>query len=181
MKFIADLFPVILFFAAYHLFDIYVATGVAVGAALIQVVVYRVKFGKVPTIQWVTLGLLVFFGGLTLLLRDPDFIKWKPTVVNWLFGLAFLLAPLFGSKTLVERMMGHAVSLPAAAWKRLNAAWAMFFILLGALNLYVAFSFEEAIWVNFKLFGLVGLTMLFALAQGFYLARHMPQEQTSEE
>jgi len=181
MKFLADLFPVILFFAAYQLFDIYVATAVAIGAAVAQVAFYRLRTGTVPTIQWVTLGLLVFFGGMTLLLRDPDFIKWKPTVVNWLFGLAFILAPMFGSKTLVERMMGQAVSLPGAAWRRLNGAWAVFFLAIGALNLYVAYGFDESTWVNFKLFGIVGLTLLFALGQGFYLVRHMPREQTSEE
>ena len=109
------------------------------------------------------------------------FIKWKPTVVNWLFGAAFLLAPLVTSRTLIERLMSHAVTLPDLVWRRLNVAWAAFFLALGALNLFVAFSFEETVWVNFKLFGLMGLTLLFALAQGFYLVRHMPAESAPED
>jgi intracellular septation protein len=181
MKFLADFFPILLFFGAYHLYDIYVATAVAVAAAVVQVGYHWLKHRSVPTMQWVTLGLLVVFGGLTLLLRDPLFIKWKPTVVNWLFAAAFLLAPLVSPKTLIERLMGHAVTLPAFAWRRLNLAWATFFVSMGALNLFVAYSFDEETWVNFKLFGLMGLTLLFALAQGFYLARHMPVEAPAED
>ena len=181
MKFIADLFPILLFFGAYHLYDIYVATAVAVAAAVAQVAYHWLRHRHVTHMQWVTLGLLVVFGGLTLLLRDPVFIKWKPTVVNWLFCGAFLLTPLFSSRTLIERMMGQAITLPDPAWRRLNLAWAMFFLVLGALNLVVAYNFEEAVWVNFKLFGLMGLTLAFALAQGFYLVRQMPPESVRED
>lgn len=181
MKLLADFFPILLFFGAYHLYDIYVATAVAVIAAALQVGYHWLRHGSVPKMQLITLALLVVFGGLTLILHDPVFIKWKPTVVNWLFAGAFLVAPLFTEKTLIERLMGHAVTLPAFAWSRLNIAWSLFFIFLGALNLFVAFNFSEEIWVNFKLFGLMGLTLLFALAQGFYLARHMPAEASAEE
>lgn len=181
MKLLADFFPILLFFAAYHLYDIYVATAVAVVAAMLQVGYHWLRHRSVPKMQWITLGLLVVFGGLTLLLRDPTFIKWKPTVVNWLFGAAFLIAPLFTEKTLIERLMGHAVTLPDFAWRRLNLAWAIFFVALGGLNLIVAYSFDEETWVNFKLFGLMGLTLVFALAQGFYLARHMPAEASAKE
>ena len=181
MKFIADFFPILLFFGAYHLYDIYVATAVAVVAAFVQVGYQYLRHHQVPTMHWVTLGLLVVFGGLTLLLRDPTFIKWKPTVVNWLFAAAFLVAPLVTSRTLIERLMSHAVTLPDFAWRRLNVAWIIFFFVLGALNLFVAYRFEETVWVNFKLFGLMGLTLLFAVAQGFYLVRHMPANATQED
>lgn len=182
MKILADLFPVILFFIAYQLFDIYIATQVAIAAAAVQVVYNRLRYGKVETMHWVTLGLLVVFGGLTLALRDPTFIKWKPTVVNWLFAAAFLLSQLFMKRSLLRRMMDHAVNMPDAAWLRLNTAWVTFFTAMGVLNLYIAYNFSEAVWVNFKLFGFLGLTLVFMLAQGFYLARFVePDESTTED
>lgn len=182
MKIIADLFPVILFFIAYQLFDIYVATQVAIAAAAVQVAYNKLRYGKVETMHWVTLGLLIVFGGLTLALRDPTFIKWKPTVVNWLFAAAFLLSQLFMKRSLLRRMMDHAVSMPDAAWLRLNTAWVTFFTAMGVLNLYIAYNFSEAVWVNFKLFGFLGLTLVFMLAQGFYLARFIePDKPTTEE
>ena len=181
MKMLADLFPVILFFVAYQLFDIYIATQVAIAAAAIQVAYHRIRFGKVENTHWLTLGLLVLFGGLTLALRDPTFIKWKPTVVNWLFAAAFLLSQLFMRRSLLRRMMDHAVALPEPAWARLNSAWVLFFFGMGVLNLYIAYNFSEQTWVNFKLFGFLGLTLAFMLAQGIYLARHMETENSTAE
>lgn len=177
MKFLADLFPVILFFAAYKLADIYVATGVAIAASLLQVTYSHFRHSQVETMHWVTLGLLTLFGGLTLALHDPVFIKWKPTVVNWLFAAAFLGSGWFMERSLIQRMMDHAISLPAVIWGRLNLAWSTFFICMGGLNLYVAFNFAEETWVNFKLFGLMGLTLVFVVAQGFYLARYLQPEE----
>jgi intracellular septation protein len=121
----------------------------------------------------VTLAILIVFGGLTLILRDPVFIKWKPTVVNWLFGLVFLGSRYIGRRTLVERMMSHAISVPAPVWLKLNWAWTLFFIAIGLVNLYVAYNYSEAAWVNFKLFGMVGLTLVFVFIQAFYLSRYM--------
>ncbi len=182
MKMLADLFPVILFFIAYQLFDIYVATQVAIVAAGLQVAYHKFRYGQVANTQWLTLGLLVVFGGLTLALRDPTFIKWKPTVVNWLFAGAFLVSQVFMRRSLLRRMMDHAVALPDAVWLRLNTAWVLFFFSMGVINLYVAYSYSEQTWVNFKLFGFLGLTLAFMLAQGFYLARHMePQNPTTED
>jgi len=128
----------------------------------------------------VTLGLLVVFGGLTLLLRDPVFIKWKPTVVNWLFAIVFLGSQFIGKKSMVERMMSHAIDLPAVIWTRLNVSWGVFFLASGILNLYVAFNYAEETWVNFKLFGMLGLTVVFVILQSFYMARHI-QDQSPEE
>ena len=181
MKILADLFPVILFFVAYQLYDIYVATQVAIAAAVLQVLYHRLRYGRVENTHWLTLGLLLLFGGLTLALRDPTFIKWKPTVVNWLFAAAFLLSQLFMQRGLLRRMMDHAVTLPDNAWTRLNTAWVAFFFAMGVLNLYVAYNFSEETWVNFKLFGFLGLTLAFMLAQGFYLSRYMEAEHPNPE
>ena len=183
MKFVADLLPVILFFAAYQFYDIYVATAVAVVAAALQIGWTLLRRRRVQTMQWVTLGLLAVFGGMTLALHDPLFIKWKPTVVNWLFAAAFLGSGLWMERSLLQRMLDHAVRLPALVWRRLNIAWVIFFAAMGVLNIVVAYRFSEAAWVNFKLFGLTGLTLVFVLAQGFYLARHVeePAAELAEE
>ncbi len=179
MKILADLFPVILFFVAYKLAGIYMATAAAIGASIVQVGWNRWRHGRVETMHWVTLGLILFFGGLTLLLRDPVFIKWKPTVVNWLFAAAFLGSALFMERSLLQRMMDHAVTLPDAVWKRLNLAWVSFFLFIGVANLYVAYNFSEEVWVDFKLFGMMGLTLLFLVAQGFYLSRYIQLNEES--
>ena len=176
MKFLIDFFPILLFFAAYQMYDIYVATLVAVAAGLVQILWQKLRTGRVERMQAITVVVLVVFGGLTLALRDPLFIKWKPTVVYWLLGAGFLATQMVGRRTLVQRMLGHALTLPDAVWRRLNLAWLAFFVLMGLVNLYVAFSFPEDVWVNFKLFGLMGLTLAFVVAQSFYVARHVPDE-----
>lgn len=178
MKFLFDLFPILLFFAAYKLYDIYVATAVAIGAAFVQTGLFWLQNRRFEKMHLVTLVILIVFGGLTLMLRDPVFIKWKPTVVNWLFGVVFMGSQFIGKRTLVERMMSQAVSAPTAIWVRLNWAWVIFFFAVGFINLYVAYTYSEDTWVNFKLFGLMGLTLVFVFAQAFYLSRYM---ETGEE
>jgi intracellular septation protein len=178
MKFLVDFFPILLFFIAYKTSGIYVATAVAMLAALLQTGWHWFRHGKAETLHLVTLGLLLVFGGMTLAFQDPVFIKWKPTLVNWLFALAFVLSPFFGRRFLIERMMGHAIKLPHEVWQRLNLAWAVFFVFMGALNLYVAYNYDEATWVNFKLFGLMGLTFVFIIGQSFYMARHVKEEES---
>jgi intracellular septation protein len=115
--------------------------------------------------------LVLVFGGLTLAIHDPTFIKWKPSIVNWLFAGAFLASQFMRGPTIIQRMLGENVTLDDGSWRRLNLAWVGFFLFAGALNLFVAFRYDESTWVNFKLFGLMGLTLAFALAQGFWLAR----------
>ncbi len=180
MKALFDLFPILLFFIAYKVYDIYVATAVAIGASLLQVGLYWAKHRRVENMHLVTLVLIVVFGGATLLLRDEMFIKWKPTVLNWLFGMAFLGSHFIGKRHLVQRMMGEAVTLPRIVWRRLNLAWTLFFFALGAVNLMVAYNFETDVWVDFKLFGILGLTLVFILAQSLYIARHL-KPGTGEE
>lgn len=180
MKFLFDFFPILLFFAAYKVYGIYAATATAIAATFLQVGVAWLRHRRCERMHLVTLAVIVVFGGATLYLRDPVFIKWKPTVAYWLFALALAASGYIGDgRTLVERMMGQVMSAPAAVWNRLNLAWALFFAALGGINLYVAYQFDEDTWVNFKLFGLMGLTLLFIIAQAVYLARHLDAEPGS--
>lgn len=176
MKLLFDLFPVLLFFLAYKLQGIYVATAVAIVASFAQVGWFWWRHRRVESMHLITLGLVTVLGGATLWLQNEEFFKWKPTVVNWLFGAALLGSQFIGRKTLVERMMGTAITLPAAIWQRLNLSWATFFILLGGANLYVVRHFDTDTWVNFKMFGMIGLTLAFMVAQALYLARHVQTE-----
>jgi intracellular septation protein len=172
--FLFDFFPVLLFFAAFKVWDLMVATAVLIVATLLQTAWSWWHKGKVNRMHLLTAVLVLVFGGITLLLEDEIFIKWKPTVVNWLFAAAFLGSQwLAGGKPLIRRMMEHGIALPDAIWLRLNMAWSAFFLLLGGLNLCVVHTFDTATWVNFKLFGMVGLTVAFAFAQGFYMVRHV--------
>jgi intracellular septation protein len=178
MKFLFDLFPVILFFVAYKFADIYVATGVAIGATFIQIGWVHFRHGKVDKMLWVSLGLITVFGGMTLLLRDPTFIKWKPTVLYWLFAVVLLGSVLLMKKNLIRAMMEKQVALPDRVWSKLNLAWAGFFAFMGVLNLYVAYNFSESDWVNFKLFGGMGLMLAFIVAQGLMLSKYVEEKET---
>lgn len=174
-KFLFDLFPLILFFVAYRYADIYVATGVAMAAGVGQIAWLRITRKSIEIMHWVNLGVIVVFGGATLLLHDETFIKWKPTVLYWLFGGALLGTRLLTGRNLIRRLLQGQIALPDAVWDRLNASWAVFFLAAGALNLYVAFSghFDEAQWVNFKVFGLMGLLLAFVVLQSIWLGRHI--------
>ena len=195
MKLFFDFLPIVLFFIAYkfgggtYLWDgqgydikgIYVATAVMIVATICQNAYSWFRHGKLEKSHLITLVMVVTLGGATLWLQDPNFIMWKPTVVNWLFAAAFLGAQFFTKQSLLERMMSEHLQLPNFVWSRLNFAWIIFFILSGVANLYVAFNFDEATWVNFKLFGLLGLTILFIIAQSVYLSRHIIEPVESKE
>lgn len=181
MKFLFDLFPVILFFATYKFAGIYAATGVAIAATFAQIGWVRFRHGKVDKMLWISLGLIVVFGGMTLILRDPTFIMWKPTVLYWLFACVLLVSALFFRKNLIRSMLEANVQLPEALWGKLNLAWVAFFAVMGVLNLYVAFNFSESDWVNFKLFGGMGLMFLFIIAQGLLLAKYVESDETKKE
>jgi intracellular septation protein len=181
MKLLFDLFPVLLFFAAYKLYDIYVATAVAITAGLLQVGYVWLRHRRIEKTHVATAVLLVVFGGLTLALRDETFIKWKPTILDWLFAAVFLGSQFVGTrKPLVQRMMSGTVTVPEPIWERLNGLWVSFFVVMGVLNLVVVYNFDTDTWVNFKLFGMLGLTLAFVVAQAFYLARHMVPESTTD-
>ncbi len=181
MKFIFDFFPVLLFFIAFKMYDIYVATAVAIVASFIQVGWFWLQNRRVEKMHLIMLVLIVVMGGATLILQDETFIKWKPSVVNWAFGLVFLGSQFIGSKPIVQRMMEGTVSLPAHFWPRLNAAWGLFFILLGFLNLYVAYGYDTDTWVNFKLFGLTGLSFAFIIVQAMIIGRHIKEPETDDK
>jgi intracellular septation protein len=171
MQLLFDFLPVIAFFVTYKLADIYVATAVLIVAVLIQTAVSWIRFRKVSPMLLTSAVLVLIFGGLTLLIHDSTFIKWKPTIVNGLFAAAFAGSHFVRGPTLVQRLLGESIQLDAASWRRLSMMWIGFFLLSGAANLYVAYNFPEAVWVDFKLFGLLGMTVVFVLLQGVWLAR----------
>jgi intracellular septation protein len=181
MKLLFDFFPILLFFIAYKFFDIYVATGVAIAATFLQVAVSWFRTRTVATMQLVALAIIIIFGGLTLYLHDEQFIKWKPTVINWLFGGAFLASQIFGRQTAIERMLGSNLSLPKLIWRRLNLLWVVFFLSLGGANLFVMSYFDRDTWVNFKLFGMLGLTVVFIVLQSLYLSRYIVEPSKNEQ
>jgi intracellular septation protein len=181
MKFLFDFFPILLFFLAYKFFDIYIATGAAIGATIVQCALSWIKTRTIGTMQLVSLAVIVVFGGLTLYLHDEQFIMWKPTVVNWLFGGAFLLSQIVGRKTAIEHLLGANLTLPRLVWRRLNIAWVTFFLSLGGVNIYVLRYFDRDTWVNFKLFGMLGLTVVFIIIQSIYLSRYMSEMASPRE
>lgn len=170
MQALIDFLPVIVFFVAYQVADIYVATVAIIAAMGLQIAWQWARTRTVSRMLLTSGGLVAVFGGITLLVREPLFIQWKPTVVNWLFAAAFLGSRYIGGKTLTERIMGHAVELDAAMWRQLNLMWVGNFTVLGAANLYVVYRFSEAVWVNFKLFGMLGVTLLTVIAQVAWIA-----------
>ncbi len=202
MKFLLDLLPVILFFATFkwggqhsealaawmtqhagHVTltgsiqasqaPILAATAVTMLVSLVQIVWQRMAGKRVETMQWVTLVLIVSLGSATLFFNDERFIKWKPTAVYWLLGGALLFWQLVLRKNALQALMGSQLKLPDVIFARLSYAWAVFFLLMGVINLWVAFSFSTDVWVDFKLFGTLGATIVFVIAQSFYLARYM--------
>jgi intracellular septation protein len=206
MKLLFDLFPVVLFFLAYSLgkrapdtaaavvggvlgavglggqvgveqAPILLATTVAILATFGQVGWLLARGRKVDKMLWISLGIIVVMGGATLWLRDPTFIKWKPTVLYWAFAGVLLGAEFLFARNLIRAMMEQQITLPDAVWTRLNLSWGAFFVLMGALNLFVAYNFSESTWVNFKLFGGMGLMLVFVLAQGLFLARFVESQQ----
>jgi intracellular septation protein len=208
MKFVFDLFPVVLFFVAFQVAKgspeqaaaiidavtgtfgiaatttpaqapVLLATLVAIAATLLQVATLLVLRRKVDRMMWVSLALIVVFGGATLALHDDLFIKWKPTVLYWLFAGTLAGAELLFGKNIIKAMMGEQVQMPDVAWKKLNLSWILFFALMGVANLVVAFGFSTETWVNFKLFGGIGLMLVFVLAQGLFLSRYVEEKGQS--
>lgn len=211
MKLFYDLLPVILFFVGYHnasfvventpvgqwidlnqsevIVATIIATGIAIVASFIQVAGFWLKNKRFERMHIFSLLLISGLGGITIAFGNPAFIQWKPTVLNWVFAGAFLGSQFLGKSNLVERMMGAQIKLPAPIWLRLNLSWVVFFIMSGFANLYVAFYYAIELdektrmdnWVDFKLFGLMGMTLVFVVAQAFYLTRHIQEEETDNE
>jgi len=173
MKFLFDFFPILLFFIAYKFLGIYSATAIAMLASLVQVIAHRVIHQRYEKMHVVSLVTIMILGSATLFFHNLWFIKWKPTGIYWLTALFFLTSALFAEKPLIQKMMDANISLPKHIWYRLNYAWSAFFIIMGAANLYVAYHYSTDIWVNFKLFGGAGFTLLFVFLQAIYLTKHL--------
>jgi len=176
MKFLFDLFPIILFFVAYKFAGIFAATAVAIAATVGQIGWVWFRHHKVDTMLWVSLVIVTVFGGATLLFQNPTFIKWKPTVLYWFFAGALIFSAVALKKNLIRKMLEAQMKLPEPIWGTLNLVWAGFFGLMGVLNLFIAYNFSEDTWVNFKLFGGMGLMIVFVLAQGMLLSRYIEEE-----
>ena len=195
MKFLFDLFPVIVFFATYKLAGggekggscsvtpdlpitqdpILLATGLAIVATLIQVCWLLFRKKKIDGMLWVSLAIVTIFGGATLYFRDPTFIQWKPTILYWAFSMIFLLCPFILGRTLVQTMLGQQISLPDKVWGRLNSAWIIFFMFMGAVNLAAVHNLSCNDWVNFKFYGFTGLMLVFVVGQALFLARYVQE------
>ncbi len=202
MKLLFDLFPVILFFAAFKYSEknpetaatwvatllgsalvdakqapILLATVVVIAATVAQIAWVHYRHGKVDKMLWISLGLVVVFGGLTLAFQNEAFIKWKPTILYWVFAVSMAFSALILRKNPMKAMLGEQLNLPDAVWNKVNLSWIAFFVIMGVLNLVIAFSFPTDTWVNFKLFGGMGLMLVFVLAQGMFLSKYMEEEK----
>jgi intracellular septation protein len=180
MQLLYEIFPVFLFFLAFKFYDIYTATIVGIAATLLQVILNRLYFGQWDKKQLITLGVFLLFGGMTLYFHNPIFVKWKPTIVFWVFALVILVTQFFTPKPLMQRLMENVLQdkaiIPSGIWKKLNAIWCIFFISMGTINLYVAYYFSNDAWVNFKFYGVTTALILLSVLQAFYLVRYMPPE-----
>ncbi|HMN45732.1 MAG TPA: septation protein A [Povalibacter sp.] len=177
MQLLFDFFPLIAFFVAYKFAGIFVATGVIIAAVIVQTAVQWFRHRKVSTMSLISAALVLVFGGLTLWIHDEAFIKWKVTVVYWLFAAGFLVSQFVGERPIIQRMLDGNVTLERPLWLRLNTVWALFFLALGALNIYVMHHFSTDAWAKFKVFGVIGLTLVFTVLQGIWLATKLPADE----
>lgn len=177
MKQFLDFLPLIVFFAFYKMYDIFVGTWALIIATALALVYSWIKYRKLEKTTLVTFVMVAVFGGLTIYFHNAEFIKWKVTLIYGLFAAALLVMQFGMNKLLIQSMLGKEITLPTEVWTRLNIAWALFFIACGLLNIYVAFWLPESIWINFKVFGLTAITLVFTLLSGVYIYRHMPKEE----
>ncbi len=173
MKFLFDLFPILLFFIAYKFGGIYVATAVSIAASALQVAFLLLRRKKVDMMMWVSLGIILVLGGATLVSHDENFIKWKPTALYWIFASALLLSPIFFKKNIIRSMLAEKIVLPETTWRKLNLSWVAFFIAMGVVNRYVALNYSTYVWVNFKLFGATAMMFTFIVAQSLVLNKFL--------
>lgn len=184
VSFLYDLVPVLLFFIAFKFYGIYVATTVGIITTAVQVLITTLWKRSIDKKQLITLIVFIVFGSMTLYFHNPIFVKWKPTVIYWIFAVVFLGSHFFGKKTLIERLFSTALesgsslqNVPLIIWKKLNLAWTLFFTLLGLVNLWVAYHYSTDVWVNFKLYGVIGCLLLFSIGQAFYLSQFISESK----
>ncbi|QXO18981.1 MULTISPECIES: septation protein A [Vibrio] len=178
MKQLLDFIPLIIFFALFKFYDIYVATGALIAATAVQIVVTYFLFKKVEKMQIITFLLVAVFGGMTIFLHDDNFIKWKVTIVYMIFALGLTISHLMG-KSAIKGMLGKEITLPEAVWSKVNWAWVGFFSVCAVLNIYIAYQLPLDTWVNFKVFGLLAATFAYTLLTGVYIYKHLPKEQNN--
>ncbi|MDP7593459.1 MAG: septation protein A [Litorilituus sp.] len=177
MHVLIEYIPLVVFLLFYKFADLYWATGSLIITSALQILYYFLKKDKIPTRNWIFFALILVFGSLTIFFHDDAFIKWKVTIINGFFAMSLLISKHFFNKNIIKQFLSESLSLPETIWTKLNFAWAMFFALCGALNLYIAFNFDLDTWVNFKVFGLTGLTLTFAIGSVFSLHRYLPQDE----
>lgn len=202
MKLLFDLFPVILFFIAFKYSEknpelaatwvgsllgsaavdikqapILLATVVVIAATIAQIIWVRLRHGKVDKMLWISLVLVVVFGSMTLIFQDEAFIKWKPTILYWVFAGSMIFSAVVLKKNAIKAMLGEQLILPEPIWGKVNLSWAVFFAIMGILNLVIAFNFPTDVWVNFKLFGGMGLMLVFVVGQGMVLSKYIQEEK----
>ncbi|WNC74103.1 septation protein A [Thalassotalea psychrophila] len=169
--------PLIVFFVFYKMFDVFIATGALIVTSALHLVVMKATGKPILNRHWIFFGLIAVFGGLTIFFHDDTFIKWKVTIINGFFGVALLVSKYAFNKNLLESFMGEQLKLPDAIWSKFNLAWVGFFFTCAFLNLYIAFSFDQETWVNFKVFGLTGLTFAFAIVSIMSIYKYIPQDE----
>ncbi len=179
MKQLIEFIPLIIFFALYKMYDIYIATGALIVASIIQLLVLWFLYKKVEKMQLITAALVVVFGAMTLFFQDDNFIKWKVTIVYVLFAAGLFITHLM-DKPLIKGMLSKEITLPEKVWRNINHAWVAFFAALAGANIIIAYQLPLDIWVNFKVFGLMALTLLYTLATGLYAYKHMAKEADPE-
>lgn len=177
MQLFIEYFPLLVFFIINSIAGIYWATGSLIVAAFVQIFYYKIKKEKIPAKQWIIFGLIVVFGGLTIYLQNDAFLKWKVTIINAFFAGALLVSNTFFKKNIIKEFLAESLSLPENIWSRLNLAWAMFFLFCSGLNYYIAFNYDLDTWVNFKVFGLTGLMLLFSITSILFLYKYLPLEE----
>lgn len=175
MKPFYDLIPAIVFYVIYQIWNIYWATGALIIITGLQLAYVWFRHKRVDKLLLIIFLLVFIFGGLTIILHDAEFLQWKVSVVNWLFGAAFLFSAWFTKKPIIQRFLEKSVELPKKVWHTLNYAWGIYFIVIGCVNLYVALTFSLNAWVDFKTFGLIGLTIVFIVGQSFYLHKYLKE------
>lgn len=177
MKQLLDFFPLVVFFIFYKLYDIFVASGALIVATALALAISWYLYRKLEKMALFTFALVTIFGTLTLVFHNEEYIKWKVTVIYSLFSVALLFSQFRMEKPLIQTMLGKEIVLPPEVWRNLNMAWALFFAFCALANVYVAFRLSQDLWVNFKVFGLTGLTLVFTIFSGIYMYRHIPQGQ----
>jgi len=181
MHAIFEYLPLIIFFVFYKFGDVYWATGSLIVTSALQILYYIIKKQPIPKRNWIFFALIAVFGGLTIFFHDDTFLKWKVTIINGLFAVALLVSNTFFNKNLIKEMMGESLPLPDNIWGKLNVAWAIFFLTCAVLNIYIAYNFSLETWVNFKVFGLMGLTFVFAISTVLALYKYLPQDEDENE